>query len=223
MIACLLSWIAPALHAATLHYEAFLGGLPVGDAIVVVQRADPVYRISGSASVTGVAHLLSDWRSRFYASGRLVDGAPYLEAYGYDERDGDKHRVLELRDGMVTTTKNGRPRARFPVLGGLDVLTAFFVTPGCWQEKLLHTGRFKYSVVGTPSSNESHRCRFLVRDDDGDENRVVVVFSRVQGMLLPEALYTFGVLRGRVVLRRVDPGAESDPYASGTHPVQHDR
>ncbi len=196
-------WSAMA-NATTLHYDAFLAGVKIGTATVTVERTQNTYRINGEAAANGVAYLFSDWRSEFYAGGSFVSGAPQLESYGYDERERRKHRILEISNGEVRQRKNGKPRPVRPLLGGLDVLTAFFIAPDCWQEQLLHTGRYNYWIRGRPSSRAGW-CRFEVTDDDGDRDRVQVEFEDYQGVRLPVRMTTEGLLRGSVRLRKPKP------------------
>lgn len=117
------------VHAAPLHYDAFLSGLPIGSAVVVIDltTAD-AYRISGSATSQGIAHLFSDWRADFLAAGRLRAGTPMLTTYAYDERERKKQKVLRLSGGTVIEVKDNQVRRSHPAHTGTDILTAFFST-----------------------------------------------------------------------------------------------
>jgi len=194
-------------EAATLHYEAFLAGVRVGAATVTVDLNGQSYAIRGDASATGVAYLFSDWRSEFHAGGRIVNGHPQLLAYGYNEHERRKQRILVLEDGLIHMTKNGKPGAPVPVLDGLDVLTAFFIQPDCWESQLLHTGRSNYRVEGRPAGRAGG-CLFEVADDDGDRQRMVVEFGHRSGLVVPVKMTTRGLLRGSIVLRSAQPSAE---------------
>jgi len=198
--------VAPA-EAATLHYDAYVAGIKVGAATVTIDRDRERYRITGDAAAGGVAHLFSDWRSEFHAGGQFIDGYPELNEYGYDERERKKRRILTLEDGLIVQTKNGEPRPPVPLLDGLDVLTAFFITPACWGDQLLHTGRFNYRISGRATRAEGG-CQFRVLDDDGDEDRVHIVFGSYQGQTVPVRMTTGGLLRGRVVLKSGTSDAE---------------
>lgn len=200
LLIALLGTLSHPACAETFYYDAQVAGIPVGSAAVSIEQDEDGYRISGTAFVRGAAYLVSDWHSDFHASGRMTDGIPDLETYGYEEQDDGKHRELTLSDGIVHITKNGRPRARFPAHGGLDVLTAFFIAPQCWSAQRLHTGRFDYVVRGAPTDPPGS-CRFEIEDSDGDKGTVVVTFERHAGRLVPAALHLLGPFPGRIMLR----------------------
>ncbi len=196
----ILSLSAHARSATTLHYDAYLSGVPIGSAIVEIELDAHTYRISGVAYSEGVAHLFSDWRSDFLAAGKLQNEAPLLTAYAYDERERKKHRVLWLSNGSVRHVKNDQVRPAHPVRPGTDILTAFFLQADCWPEKVLHTGRFSYRMKGRPSG-KADGCHFEVLDADGDRDRFYARFGLHQGLRVPIEASTRGMLRGRIKLR----------------------
>ena len=198
-----LCWAAPDSAAATYHYEAYFAGLRVGSATVVVARDANGYRIDGSAAARGVAAFFSDWRSDFYATGVFAEASPELRTYGFDERERNKHRILNLADGIVEVTRNGNARPPTPALDGLDVLTAFFIVPDCWNAQLVHTGRYNYWIDGSPAKRGG--CDFEVEDDDGDRERVYMRFEWHHGHLVPARLSTGRLVKGRVILKRIEP------------------
>jgi len=185
----------------TFLYDAFLSGVPVGTATLTIIRDERSYRIAGTASAGGVAHLVSNWRSDFHAFGRVEKGKPLLVSYAYDERERTKQRVLWLHDGLVRQVKNDQVRASFPALAGTDVLTAFFIDPGCWTDRLLHTGRFNYRIQGRPAK-EADACRFEIIDDDGERLRVDILFDNHEGLRVPVRVSSRGLLRGSIRLRQ---------------------
>ncbi len=189
-------------RAATLHYDAFLSGLPIGSAVVDISVSKDAYRIAGTAASQGVAHLFSDWRSDFLAAGQLQNGTPALASYAYDEREKKKHRVLWLSAGTVRHVKNGQVRPSHPVRTGTDILTAFFLQGDCWRDRQLHTGRYSYRVTGR-SSSEGDGCHFEVSDSDGDRSRFHVRFGEHDGIRVPIEARSKGLLRARIKLRPV--------------------
>lgn len=211
----LLASAASVAFADTLHYDAFLAGIRIGTATVTIHRDARRYGIEGEAAVRGVASLFSDWQSRFYAHGQIQDHRPKMTSYGYDEREGKRHRVLRLSNGKTRQTRNGRLGPARPAPDGLDVLTAFFIEPACWDTQLVHTGRSSYRIEGTrnpsaPTANDPSpriRCEFLVRDEDGDQRRVHVIFDTRDGLLVPARLRIGGLLRGTIRLRKAEPPA----------------
>jgi len=206
LIIICLSGAAPAA-AATFHYDGMIAGVKVATASVQVDRDVSTYRISGNAATNGVARLLSDWTSEFYAEGGIEHERAKLRRYGYDEHEGKRHHILSLDNGQVTQTRNGRARPPRPALDGLDVLSAFFVEGGCWARRVLHTGRHAYLLEGRPSTHRES-CDFRITDDDGDRNRVQVTFGVREGLTIPVRVVLQGWPGGRVVLREIDGGVE---------------
>jgi hypothetical protein len=206
----ILALVSLPTSAATLHYDAYLSGIPVGSAVVEIDLDVHAYRISGVAHSLGVAHLFSDWRSDFLAAGHLQDHIPMLTAYAYDERESTKRRVLWLTDGKVRHVKNDQVRPAHPVRSGADILTAFFLQADCWREKTLHTGRFDYRIRGRPSSRAGG-CYFELQDSDGDRSRFHVRFGRHQGLRVPIEASTRGLLRGRIKLRTARGARATEP------------
>jgi hypothetical protein len=175
---------------------------------VTIDQTANTYRITGTASSQGVAHVFSDWRTDFLAAGEILGGTPLLTMYAYDERERAKHRVLWLSAGRVSHVKNGQVRPSHAVSTGTDILTAFFVQPDCWTDRQLHTGRFSYRITGRPSRQDGG-CHFEVTDSDGDRSRFHVRFGMREGRRVPVEAITKGLVRGRIKLRRaVEPSAE---------------
>ena len=198
---------AGSVSAATLHYDAFLSGIPIGSAVVKIDLDNTGYRIAGTAASSGVAHLFSDWRSDFVAAGIVQGNAHILTTYAYDEREKEKHRVLWLSDGLVRTVKNEQVRPSHPVRNGTDILTAFFLQGDCWSDRQLHTGRYSYRIIGR-RSGQRNLCFFEVREADGDRQRFQVRFGEHEGRLIPIDVRTKGLIRGRVTLRSPPAGEE---------------
>ncbi len=198
-LVCLL--LSPqSVSAATLHFDAYFAGLKVGAAFVNVERSADDYRIRGNAAARGVAYVFSDWQSEFYAEGRFDAGKPELVRFGYEEQERNKHRILRIENGSMRQIRNGKVRPPRSVLDGLDVLSAFFLEPDCWESRLLHTGRHNYWITGRPSKIEGG-CLFQVEDDDGDRQKIHIVFEDREGLRVPVKLTTLGVLRGTILLR----------------------
>ncbi len=202
VFALLMALSPPALTASgtALIYDAFLSGAPVGTARLTFNRSESGYRIEGTASADGVAHLFSSWQTHFQAVGGFREGRPQLQRYAYDERERRKRRVLSLAEGMVHQVKDGQVRSSFPVLSGTDVLTAFFVEPGCWPDRLLHTGRYNYRIQGRPAK-QPDSCDFVISDDEGSQTRIHVRFGMHERFRVPVLVRTRGLLRASVRLR----------------------
>lgn len=217
----LLLTLPVAVASASVHilqYEAFIAGVRVGGATVEVQRDSNTYRISGSAAVVGTAHLFSAWHSDFRAKGRFRNGKPTLLRYSYVEQDRKKVRALTLGDGEVHQVKNEKVRPVGQILDGVDVLTAFFIDPSCQSDQLVHTGRYNYRINGHPSSVEGG-CDVEVRDTDGWQRRVHVVFGDHAGIRVPLRMTTRRFPGGTIILKDQDTSVAL--ARSGTHFLKH--
>ncbi len=181
-----------------LRYQAFVAGVPVGEATVAVSVGGGRYRVEGSARSNGLLRGFSDWRNRFRADGRLAGPVPAPTEFTYTEEDRDKRRTVLVRDGMLQVTKNGKHRPERPSPRAPDVVTALFVLPSCEDDQVLHTGRHVYRLSRLDGG--AGRCRYAVVDDDGDRVEVEVALAERGDLVVPESITVRGWLTGRIEL-----------------------
>jgi len=186
------------IGAATLHYEGYVAGARVGTATVNVSIAQAGYRVWGSAAADGVANWFSDWHSDFSASGGLVDGAPQLVAYSYNQRDRDSIRDVHVADGKVSYKKNQRPVRKTRAFPTPDLVSALFVKPRCLETWWVNTGRRNYRLerrVGAPGV-----CRYEVFDRHEKSFKIDLVLAERDGITVPVSLTVHALLRARLIL-----------------------
>ena len=219
--ACLLGAVAAHIAGAvgnveTLRYEGFVAGVKAATATVHVRRGPDGYEVLGDAEARGIARLFGDWRSDFFAVGRLVGATPELVEYGYVEREGRKYRDVYLSEGLVRVIKNGNPRPTHPVLPGVDVLTAAFIRPTCDARQVLHTGRRSYRLSRIGQAIDGG-CRYLVVAGDGDRYKVRIQYGAVGALTVPVRFTVAGFPQGKIILVDGDeqPHAEAPATVLG--------
>lgn len=206
-------WVTAALlaplpvSATTLDYDAYVGAAKVGGAEVVIERADDTYQIRGKAWAEGFFEWLTEWRSRFSAVGRFVEGLPVADGYSLIELAKDKAKEISLADGTVTYVKNGRTKQTPPPASKLDLLSALFMPNGCETSSEIHNGKDEYSLrltrVETVSGADGAalRCDFEVRDAEDERIEASVWLGVVDGLTVPVRLDLRGALEGTLKLR----------------------
>jgi hypothetical protein len=183
---------------ASLRYQAFLGGAPVGEATVNVAMGNGLYLVEGTAQSRGLMQRFSKWRTHFTARGSVEDAAGSGGRFSYAERNSGSTRVVEVSDGVLKVNKNGRQRPPEPSPPGPDVLSALFVPPHCRAEEVVHTGRNTYRL--TRLSHDTGGCRYRVVDDDEDSFEMELQLHRFDHLVVPGRITVFGRVTGTMVL-----------------------
>ena len=119
---------APAFAAtATFRYEAFVGAVRAGEAVVEIRTTKEGYEVRGRAKSKGLWETFSNWRARFSVAGVFGKKRPEPQRYYLMQRDDKKKREVVVQDGVLQYTKNGKKRPQRPAFPGTDVLTALFI------------------------------------------------------------------------------------------------
>lgn len=215
-----------------LKYEAFVAGIPAGEAVMQLQR-DPLdrtdvsayqYRVAGTARSTGLWESFQQWRAEY-----SVDGTVTREvAEGNQERRAQtmvlpghffslqttprKRREIHIEDGILKETKNHKIRDPRPSQTGYDLFSALFFLPPCHPEVRVHTGRDGYSLQRSSpgdavDTQPSLNCRYRVRDDDGSEYKMKLTYAQRGGFVVPVEIVVQGPLNGR--MRLVEPASRA--------------
>lgn len=199
---------APAFATtATFRYEAFVGAVRAGEAVVEIRTTKEGYEVRGRAKSKGLWEAISRWRARFSVAGIFGKKAPEPQRYYLFQKDDKKKREVTVQDGMLQYTKNGRQRPRRPAFPGADVLTALFIDGECRATVTIHTGRHGYELKRLGEAQES--CRYHVVDEDGDEFDAEIRFAERHGLIVPVSIDVNGTVRGH--MRLVDSYTVADP------------
>jgi hypothetical protein len=188
--------LKPPAADASLRYQAFLAGAPVGEATVKIALVDGAYLVEGSARSRGLMNRFSRWRTHFTARGNVADGAG--TEFSYAERNARSTRHVRVSDGLLQVNKNGRQRPPEPSPPGPDVLTALFVPPHCRAAEVVHTGRSVYRL--TRLSHDAGGCRYRVVDDEEDTYEMELRLQRLDHLVIPRRITVFGRITGSMVL-----------------------
>jgi hypothetical protein len=186
----------PVAADASLRYQAFLAGAPVGEATVNIAMADGAYLVEGSARSRGLMNRFSRWRTHFTARGYMADDAG--TEFAYAERNARSTRQVRVSNGLLQVNKNGRQRPPEPSPPGPDVLTALFVPPLCRATEVVHTGRSVYRL--TRLSHDARGCRYRVVDDEDDTYEMELRLQRLAHLVIPRRITVFGRVTGSMVL-----------------------
>jgi len=210
---------------ATLKYEAYIAGIPSGEARLVLSRRDLAargaasfsYKVSGSARSKGLWESIQKWRAEYSVDGEVhqqTQGRVVLPGHFYSlQTTPKKRREIHIEDGVLNETKNNKVRDPRPAQTGYDLLSALFFLPACYPEVRVHTGRDGYEMrrvepakapENQPSSTPIMRCSYQVTDEEGGSYAMTLVYQQVGEFVLPSIITAQGPLSGRMVLTDVE-------------------
>ena len=211
-----------------LRYEAFVAGIPAGEAIMQLQREPPIqagasayrYSVAGSARSTGLWESFQQWRAEYSVNGKVIrtlaegdkkTGVQITVSPGHFfslQTTPRKRREIHIEDGILSETKNHKVRDPRPAQTGYDLLSALFFLPPCHPELRVHTGRDGYTLQRTgvgdkPATQPPLSCSYRVRDDEGGEYKMKLSYGGRGSFTVPVEIVVHGPVNGR--MRLVEP------------------
>ena len=216
---------AEAKQTVSLKYDAYVAGIPAGDAQLTLERqplpargaASFSYKVAGTARSKGLWESIQKWRAEYSVVGEVHQSTPaqsqnpvVLPGHFYSlQTTPKKRREIHIEDGVLKETKNNKVRDPRPAQTGFDLLTGLFFLPPCQPEARVHTGRDGYDMRRTepPRSSEPPastaaivRCAYQVTDEEGGTYQMSLVYQRRGDFLVPVDIAAQGPLSGRMVL-----------------------
>lgn len=178
--------LAGPVVANTHSYDAYVGGLKVGEASVSVDIAAGEYQVSGKARAVGFSRLLTAWRSLFSVRGRLrANGAHADSMQLLQEKKRKRTKEILIEDGTVAYFKNGKQKFARPAPESTDILTALFAKQDCQQAKAVHNGKDIWQVELLREHQDADTgarvCEFSVTDDANRTFAASVRFVQLGG------------------------------------------
>gem|GEM_PF-130668 len=157
---------------ANLKYEAFVAGIPAGEARLTLARqklaargaASFSYKVTGTARSKGLWESIQKWRAEYSVDGEVHHQSQtqgqqsetallsrvVLPGHFYSlQTTPKKRREIHIEDGVLKETKNNKVRDPRPAQTGFDLLSALFFLPACHPEVRVHTGRDGYTMRRT--------------------------------------------------------------------------
>ncbi len=197
MIGLLVASAPVSATTATFRYEAFLGPVRAGEAVIEVETTAEGYEVRGRAKAQGLLETFGNWRARFSVA-CIFGKKPETKSYYLFDKDDRKMRDITVQDGMLKYIKNGKMRSLRPALPGVDVLTTLFIDADCKDTVTLHTGRHGYHL--RRYDELPGLCRYRVTDEDGEQFDAEIRFGQREGFTVPVSIEVRGMFGGRMQL-----------------------
>lgn len=210
---------------ANLAYDAFVAGIPAGEARLSLARrelpargaASFSYKVTGTARSKGLWESIQKWRAEYSVDGEVhqqvkTEGLSRVVLPGHFyslQTTPKKRREIHIEDGVLKETKNNKVRDPRPAQTGFDLLSALFFLPACHPEVRVHTGRDGYTMrrveplVPAQDQLDSRpimRCSYAVTDEEGGSYKMTLVYKRLGEFVVPVDISAQGPVSGRMVL-----------------------
>ena len=195
----------------SLVYSVRIAFLHTGDFHFTRSYSHSTYFFSGHFETKGLINKYYRWKGDFAAIGSLENGSPRMEKY-YSRSESKDHElkvvVLEsegirfLLPGGKTFQFTDRPK-------GDDLVTALFLTPGCYDGTRVNDGEDTFEMFLTKAKEIKQKkekfgpilkCYYRVKDYKGRSRRLNVTLAsssygpitqevRVKIPLLPDVVF----------------------------------
>lgn len=196
-------------------YDARMAFIKAGQLTLDLSRSGDSYEVAGQFQTSRAMSAYYTWNGVFAAVGKWEPGGPVTTAYmaRTSSKDDDfkivltypdTARVLEGADGEFESIE--KP-------GGIDLISALFFNPACYQGAEVHDGEDTYQL--SLNREKQHifvggegyyagpvlSCDYGVRDHKDRKRRVIVSLAEVLGTvvavqvrasipILPDAVFT---------------------------------
>ena len=179
----------------TYRYEARMAMINAGILSLELGRQQGIYEVLGQFSTSRAMNKYYRWNGLFAARGDWQNGRPQTEAYlTRSEGSDDSYKVViyspketrRLRKASEAFETRDKPQ-------GVDIISALFISPDCFQGPRVHDGEDDYDIKllkrRTKTVNATSRyysgpgiqCDYQVRDNKGRKRRIQIVLANING------------------------------------------
>ncbi|MEM7100646.1 MAG: DUF3108 domain-containing protein [Pseudomonadota bacterium] len=184
---------ADVLQKDSFAYDARMAFLKAGELSLDLSRTGDQYEVAGEFKTSRAMSAYYTWNGIFAAVGTWQRGGPVTKAYmaRTTGKDDDLKIVLTYEDGarVLDDSTGGFESVNKP--GGIDLISALFFSPECYQGGQVHDGEDTYRL--TLRSEKVHRfnggrgyykgevtsCDYHVLDHKDRKRRVIVSLAQV--------------------------------------------
>ena len=198
-IVLLLAGTLPGVSAASdsdlFEYDARMAFLKAGELALSLSRTGEDYEVEGLFQTSRAMSNYYSWNGVFAAVGKWRGEGPVTTAYmaRTTGKDQDLKIVLTYENGArILDDKTGQFEAQEKP-GGIDLISALFFHPGCYQGGSVHDGEDTYQLELRRAREHSYNggrgyyrgqvtsCDYKVVDHKGRKRRVIVSLGDVAG------------------------------------------
>lgn len=181
-------------QAGSYLYDAKMAFLKAGELKLNLERWGESYEVEGQFKTSRALSRYYSWNGVFAAVGKWRPfGGPVTTAYmsRTTSKDHDLKIVLTYPDATRVLDGPGDDFETIAHPGGIDLISALFFSPGCYQGGLVHDGEDSYEL--SLNSERNHRynggrnyykgevlsCDYAVKDHKDRKRRVIVSMAEV--------------------------------------------
>ena len=181
-----------------LVYSVRIAFLETGDFHFKLSSSSARYSFSGHFETKGLINKYYSWKGDFAAIGSLENGLPTMENY-YTRSESKDHelKLVVLGSEGVRFLPAGDKVFQFANRPqGNDLVTALFLTPGCYDGKYVNDGEdtFEMFLIKAKEIKQKKerygpilKCYYRVKDYKGRSRRLnVTLASSVHGAITKE-------------------------------------
>ncbi len=181
------------VSSGVFHYDARMAWLKAGELQLNLNRFGQQYEVAGEFQTSRAMSNYYSWNGVFAATGRWEGRGPVTTAYlsRTVSKDEDLKIVLNTEDGARLLKGPDADFENIEKPAGIDLISALFFSPGCFQGGTVHDGEDAYQLelrhqkahklTGGKNyyQGEVINCHYNVRDHKDRKRQVVVSLAEV--------------------------------------------
>ena len=193
----LLPCVSQSQESLRLNYAARVGPLSAGNLVIDLQPTPTTYEFLGKFKTSKTMERYYKWSGVFAAKGALLDNRFLTEAYFTRTEDKKRKRVVIFSDTEVRRLRKvgegfkTKPRPR-----GVDLISALFLSPNCYEGSQVHDGEDDYFIEVKKKHSQKLRaaaryfsgqttvCRYHLRDNKNRSRSLEVAIGDIDGRKL---------------------------------------
>ena len=193
----LLQSISHSQESLRLNYAARVGPLNAGNLVIDLHPTPTTYEFLGRFKTSQMMERYYKWSGVFAAKGVLLDDRFLTEAYFTKTEDKKRKQVVIFSDKEVRRlrkTAEGfktKPRPR-----GVDLISALFLSPNCYEGSQVHDGEDDYFIETKKEYSQRLRaaaryfsgrvtvCRYHLKDNKNRSRSLEVAIGEIDGRKL---------------------------------------
>ena len=193
----LLQNISHSQESLRLIYAARVGPLNAGNLVIDLHPTPTTYEFLGRFKTSQMMERYYRWSGVFAAKGVLLDDRFLTEAYFTKTEDKKRKQIVIFSDKEVRRlrkTAEGfktKPRPR-----GVDLISALFLSPNCYEGSQVHDGEDDYFIETKKKYPQRLRaaaryfsgqvtvCRYHLKDNKNRSRSLEVAIGEIDGLKL---------------------------------------
>ncbi|MEQ9450240.1 MAG: DUF3108 domain-containing protein [Pseudomonadales bacterium] len=129
-----------------LKYDAQISWLKAGELKISIDKTIAKFRTRGSVTTSRLIRPFFNWRGSFEGAGHIHDAKPITTYYvlAQTDRKGTSRREIQDKILVVEDVDGTTNVSEAPI--GTDIISAIFVSEGCYQGQRVHDGEDSYTI-----------------------------------------------------------------------------